>query len=193
MKIGKIVFLTTITIIICLPHFLNKKLVKSKSVCDEILKRSNNIPVKTFNGSPAKVNFSKFPGAKLFYTRITEAAADGPNFAGHFTFADWGCGMLCMQYAIIDSITGDIVVYQDNPVELVTDTAHDINSRLLVFNPKDSFRYLEGRTLEDIFKNDEYEASWSREYYELVEDETDNSPWLNKLCTENLLDGLYKF
>jgi len=168
-------------------------LFKSKSVCDEIIKRTDSIPVKTFNGPPPKVNFSRYPEAKLFYTRITEAASLGPNFAGHFTFAYWGCGMLCFQYVIIDSITGNIVVYEDSPVEEVIDPTFSINSRILVFNPKNSFTKLDGKKLEDILKDFEYETGWVREYYEIVDGSSDRPAWLNKLCSENVLDGLFVY
>ncbi len=45
-----------------------------------------------------------------FRTQLRSAAADGPNFAGHFTIADWGCGTNCSTIALIDSVTG--VVYK---------------------------------------------------------------------------------
>ena len=49
--------------------------------------------------------------ARRFRTMIREAAAKGPNFAGHFTVAEWGCGAGCVSVAIIDAATGSI--YRD--------------------------------------------------------------------------------
>jgi hypothetical protein len=41
-----------------------------------------------------------------FRTRIREAAQDGPNFAGHYTLAEWGCGAGCVSMALVDNKTG---------------------------------------------------------------------------------------
>ncbi|HJT88516.1 MAG TPA: hypothetical protein VJ732_11685 [Bryobacteraceae bacterium] len=45
---------------------------------------------------------------RLFRTRIREAAAKGPNFAGHLTIAEWGCGAGCVSIAVIDARTGAV-------------------------------------------------------------------------------------
>src|SRR5512143_3606792 len=50
------------------------------------------------------------PGDRLFRTRIREAAAKGPNFAGHHTIAEWGCGSGCIMISLIDATSG--VVYE---------------------------------------------------------------------------------
>ena len=39
---------------------------------------------------------------------IREGAAKGPNFAGHFTIADWGCGAGCVSIAVIDAKDGKV-------------------------------------------------------------------------------------
>jgi hypothetical protein len=41
-----------------------------------------------------------------FRTVIRDAANAGPNFAGHYTLAEWGCGAGCVSMAIVDSRTG---------------------------------------------------------------------------------------
>jgi hypothetical protein len=43
-----------------------------------------------------------------YRTMIQTAAEKGPNFAGHYTIATWGCGSSCLQGALIDEKTGDI-------------------------------------------------------------------------------------
>jgi hypothetical protein len=45
---------------------------------------------------------------RTFRTVIREAAEKGPNFAGHYTLAEWGCGAGCMSMAIVDSRTGQM-------------------------------------------------------------------------------------
>ena len=46
--------------------------------------------------------------ARAFRTQLREDAAKGPNFAGHFTIATWGCGAGCEDWAIIDALTGRV-------------------------------------------------------------------------------------
>ena len=45
---------------------------------------------------------------RLYRTRIREAAHDGPNFAGHFAIAEWGCGTGCSGFVIVDLISGAV-------------------------------------------------------------------------------------
>lgn len=46
--------------------------------------------------------------AWTFRTRIREAAAQVPNFAGHYVLATWGCGAECLSYAVINVQTGTV-------------------------------------------------------------------------------------
>lgn len=45
---------------------------------------------------------------RMFRTRLTEAAKEPPDFAGHYRVAGWGCGSACGTAAIIDLETGKI-------------------------------------------------------------------------------------
>jgi hypothetical protein len=60
-------------------------------------------------GVPARPTLQT-PGQRRFRTRINQAARNGPNFAGHYTIAEWGCGTSCVSVAVIDAETG--VVYE---------------------------------------------------------------------------------
>lgn len=46
--------------------------------------------------------------ARLFRTVLSAQASRGPNFAGHFTVALWGCGAACVSWAILDAKTGAV-------------------------------------------------------------------------------------
>jgi hypothetical protein len=75
---------------------------------DERLPRFEDYPVTTlFKGVPAAPKLRR-PGDRLFRTKIREGAAKGPNFAGHYTIAEWGCGMGCVSMAIVDAGDGRI-------------------------------------------------------------------------------------
>lgn len=162
--------------------------VISQSVCDEVLKQAELAPVKLYKGKPAKVDFLTNPDAKMFYTTITQQATESANFAGHFNFVSWECGTNCAGFAIIDSITGRIVEYM--PVkEDGNSYSYDVNSRILILNSKEDYENFRGLTMNEITNSELYYPQ-SRTYYELIE-ETDGRTRLDKLCTENALDGIY--
>ena len=60
-----------------------------------------------FKGIPAAPKLDT-PAARTFRTEIRRQAAAGPNFAGHFTLAMWGCGSGCSSFAVIDAVTGKV-------------------------------------------------------------------------------------
>src|SRR5215210_1857780 len=79
--------------------------------------------------------------ARMFRTRLREAAKGKPNFAGHYIVVKWGCGSACVEGAIIDAKTGRVymlpatlccwtAMVDDNfdPVEF------RLNSRLIIFS-----------------------------------------------------------
>ncbi len=64
---------------------------------------------KQFNNSPAPVDLKSAKGASRFRTVLREGAKKGPNFAGHYTIIEWGCGSSCTSIAVVDAITGRVV------------------------------------------------------------------------------------
>ena len=70
---------------------------------------------EVYKGPPAQPVLSS-AYARAFRTRIREAAAKGPNFAGHYTIAQWGCGSTCVSIATINEKTG--VVF-DGPFSIL--------------------------------------------------------------------------
>jgi hypothetical protein len=63
--------------------------------------------IDRFEGKPAPVKLLT-PQARKYRTMLKDGAKDGPNFAGRYTVAQWGCGGGCVQFAIIDAKTGDV-------------------------------------------------------------------------------------
>jgi hypothetical protein len=65
-------------------------------------------PVRTaFSGPPAAPKLIR-PSDRRFRTKIREAASRGPNFAGHLTIAEWGCGAGCVSAALVDAKDGRV-------------------------------------------------------------------------------------
>lgn len=57
---------------------------------------------------PAPVDWHSHPRARRFRTALSQAVAGGPNFAGYYTVATWGCGVACLEMAIVDTHTGRV-------------------------------------------------------------------------------------
>jgi len=62
-----------------------------------------------FKGRPAAVKLTSAE-ARRYRTMIREGAREGPNFAGHYTIVQWGCGAGCVQFAVVDAKTGAVYV-----------------------------------------------------------------------------------
>lgn len=164
----------------------------SISICDEIVTKVDQ-KVEPYVGEIADVNFDSQPEAKLFQTTITEQSSEGPNFAGHYTVATWGCGTECQGFAIVDAITGEIVEYEPSIDHQVSEgLSHGLDSNLLVLNPKSNDQeYLDsikGSSVSEMVAND-FEAHKARIYYQLLEN--NDEVYLHELCVENILDGQF--
>jgi hypothetical protein len=53
---------------------------------------------------------------RLFRATIRQTLQKGPNFAGQYAIAHWGCGSSCFSFVIVDVTTGR--VYDRAPFEL---------------------------------------------------------------------------
>lgn len=108
---------------------------RDQSSCPANLPRFEDYPADTsFRGPPAPVDLASSPDARQWRTRLIEGARQGPNFAGHFTVVEWGCGSPCQVQTIIDARTGRIF----HGVTTALGARYRLNSRLFVANPPDS-------------------------------------------------------
>jgi hypothetical protein len=86
---------------------------------------SQSAKLPLFADYPAVENYSGKPAAPMlqtaaqrkFRTMIREGAAKGPNFAGRYTIADWGCGAGCVSIAVIDAKDGKVY---DGPFQVLS-------------------------------------------------------------------------
>lgn len=69
------------------------------------------VPVEHVAHAP-RVDLQSDPRARLFRTNLRNATKDGvrygPNFAGHYRLASWGCGTGCLNWMLVDLNTGRI-------------------------------------------------------------------------------------
>jgi len=88
-----------------------------------------------YSGRLALVNFKSNSTARVYRTRISEEyKQNGVNFAGHYSFAYWGCGSPCTGCAIVDVRTGKVYSGPDSGFGY----NFRKESKLLIVNPKDT-------------------------------------------------------
>lgn len=57
----------------------------------------------------AKLDVSSNPTARTYRTLLRRELSQGPNFAGHYRIAVWGCGSSCAMFALLDAETGRVI------------------------------------------------------------------------------------
>jgi len=57
---------------------------------------------------PAPLDLRGNAAARRYRTALREAQREGPNFAGRYTIAGWGCGTGCLDWGVIDSASGKV-------------------------------------------------------------------------------------
>jgi hypothetical protein len=57
----------------------------------------------------AKLDLGSNLLAREYRTVLRQELAQGPNFAGHYRVAVWGCGSSCAMFAVIDTDTGRVM------------------------------------------------------------------------------------
>lgn len=160
-----------IGILISIIGFILLKVVKrdSKSLVDLNCESKMTAIYETleeFEGTPKPVDFTNFPEAKLYYTRITEAVKEGVNFSGHYVFIPIGCGTDCIFFTIVDAKTGKIIAYESDGGSHIPIN----NGNHLVLKP--------------IY------AGTTRDFYKIVETETESH--LEKVCSEVSTKDMYQ-
>lgn len=103
---------------------------------------------RTLSGKPAAVDLRSHSKARLFRTMLRLGAEKGPNFAGHYTVATWGCGSSCIMVAVIDALSGRVYIA---PFQVSTGASFRIDSRLLIANESEVERYLSGEAMLDVY------------------------------------------
>jgi hypothetical protein len=117
-------------------HFVILSIVLLSSICASAQELPNvsQYPAKVEQATVRDIDLASNPKAKEFETNLEDALASGVNFAGHFIFAQWGCGSGCVQVAIIDGKTGH--VHFPSQLQGVTIGSGELqNSEPLEFKP----------------------------------------------------------
>jgi hypothetical protein len=87
--------------------------------------------VKVYKGRPKHVLLKSHPEGHKFRTVLRQGAKDGPNFAGHYTIIQHGCGTMCQVNWIVDAKTGKICDRFSSSFGI----QYQVDSALIILNP----------------------------------------------------------
>ncbi len=156
---------------------LSSKITEAQKTDNKIFQFENYPAEKTAIKISTPLDFKNNLDAAYFKTVLTREYAKGPNFAGHYTVADWGCGTRCMDFAIIDNTTGKI--YLDKNFQANEGLAYDINSELFIVNPPlDLKQYHDERNLSPEEKIESRKKTWEHNFPSVY------YKWENKVLTQ---------
>ncbi len=108
------------------------------------LHQFSDFPATSTKSTVAKrVNYQNYDLTDADRQLLAQRLKAGPNFAGHYAIADWSCGLNCQEHTIIDSLTGEIVVYG-----LLSSYGlqYQADSSLLIVNPPQDIAELSDST-----------------------------------------------
>ena len=116
----------------------------------QVLKISNKLllrfedytAVEKWDGQRTPVKLTS-TAERTLRTRLTEASRQAPNFAGHYRFVTWRCRSNCVEAAIIDLQTGEVIQHpmtrHEQDLDLTFcrfhhdgDTSFRLDSRLMI-------------------------------------------------------------
>ena len=95
-----------------------------------------------FRAKPAEVDLTSDPQARRYRTMLRTQTKEGPNFAGKYRLASWGCGTCCEGFAFVNCETGQVRFIKELPFVTCTYPNEGdkplldfrLNSRLLIVN-----------------------------------------------------------
>lgn len=126
---------------------------KMNELNDKVLEKNDDISIP--------VDFTDFPEAKTYFTRITETVKEGSNFADYYSLIGFGCGTDCVGLSIVNLANGKVIAYKPT------------NPNYHLQNMGSYF------VLEPVY------AGQTREYYKIVDDK------LEIACTEESIKDMY--
>lgn len=70
------------------------------------------VPVLQVAESP-KLDLKSSLTARMYRTLLRQEISKGPNLAGHYRVAIWGCGTSCAMFAVVNLKTGRVITPED--------------------------------------------------------------------------------
>lgn len=138
-----------------------------------------------YDGEIPEVDYENinYPQIERLKTGISNAVANGANFAGHYAIVEWGCGTNCQEHAVVDVASGKPVAF-GIPSEAGLQFMPDQN--VIITNPAINFPSAD--EIENMgFEEKLYWYNLPREYYVL--EELEEGAYVRRICIENPFDG----
>jgi hypothetical protein len=63
--------------------------------------------------STPRLELKSNPIARTYRTVLRQEITKGPNYAGHYRVAFWGCGTSCAVFAVVDLKTGRVITARE--------------------------------------------------------------------------------
>jgi hypothetical protein len=120
--------------------------------------------------SKSKLDLTSNPIAKKYRTVLRQEMAKGPNYAGHYRVAFWGCGTSCAMFAVVDLKSGTVMTTREFSAVAGVHLAAD---DFLQGTKSDSwaFRYKNDSSLLVILGAPDEDESRAGAYYFVLQDE----------------------
>jgi hypothetical protein len=116
----------------------------------------------------AKLDLTSNPIAKTYRTVLRLAMAEGPNFAGHYRVAIWGCGSSCAMFAVINLKTGRVMTAKDLAYVSTVRLATDDDGGGILFKANSALLVVMGDPEEDESRAGAYYFVLQNEHLKLI-------------------------
>jgi hypothetical protein len=85
------------------------RIVTASDLRDKQAPRFANHRVEIHSSNKLKLDLKSNPIARRFRNVLRQEVARGPNFAGDYRVAAWGCGSSCTMFAVVNLSTGRVI------------------------------------------------------------------------------------
>lgn len=131
-----------------------------------------------------KLDLASNPLARKYRTVLRQEIAKGPNYAGHYRVAVWGCGASCAMFAVVNLKTGRVITAREFATVVGTDLAAD---EFLSHTRSDywGFRYANDSSLLVVLGAPDEDTSRTGAYYFVLRSESlrlIHTTRVNKTC-----------
>lgn len=90
------------------------KFVTAADLSDLNAPAFDNYPTKTQEVVPSpRLDLASNPVARMYKTVLRQEIVKGPNYAGHYRVAIWGCGTSCAMFAVVNLKTGRVITTKE--------------------------------------------------------------------------------
>jgi len=95
---------------VAFPQDQNCSVVQTKDLIDSAAPKFDDYKVPSPKQEVIpQLDITSHPMAKTYRTVLREEIRKGPNFAGFYRVAAWGCGSSCAMFAVVNLVSGRVI------------------------------------------------------------------------------------